>query len=188
MRAEEQNGERKILPMLSSELKDFLQTQIGSSSLKIQTVSGGSINEPYQIRSGADKYFCKIYHDSQVYPDFLIKEVNGLEFLRKFNCIRVPRVIYHGVHEQTQILLLELIEQGSRTKSFWKKFGEQLAALHKHEGENFGLEDDNYMGALPQQNNFHSDWCDFFRECRLKPQISLAKTNNLVDSKTLNHF
>ncbi|HKP32605.1 MAG TPA: fructosamine kinase family protein [Chitinophagaceae bacterium] len=174
--------------MLSSDLVAFIQKQIGNTPLKISTVAGGSINQTFKIETGADIFFCKTYQDSNGYPDFLIKEVNGLEFLRKRNCIRIPEVIYHGVHGEVQILLLEWIEQGSKSKLFWKKFGEQLAALHMHHGEYFGLDENNHMGALPQQNNPHSDWCDFFRECRLKPQISLAEKNNLLDTKTTDQF
>lgn len=174
--------------MLSSVIVDFLQKQIGNVSIKISTVAGGSINQTYKILSGANTFFCKVYHTTRGHEDFLIKEVHGLNFLKKFNCIRTPEVIWHGVHDDTQILLLEWIEQGARSRSFWKKFGEQLAALHQHQGEHFGLDENNYMGALPQENTPHSDWCDFFRECRLKPQISLAEKNNLIDAKTQHHF
>lgn len=174
--------------MVDPEIIGSIQKQIGSSPLTITTVAGGSINQSYQVKSGADTFFCKIFSDSGAHPDFLTKEVNGLEFLRKFDCIKVPAVIYHGVDNGLQILLLEWIETGSRSKSFWKKFGEQLANLHKQQGSYFGLDENNYMGALPQQNNPHSDWSDFFRECRLKPQISLAARSNLVHPKMMCQF
>jgi protein-ribulosamine 3-kinase len=52
----------------------------------------------------------------------------------------------------------------------------------------FGLEEDNYMGALPQDNTPAADWVDFFIQRRLEPQIRSAIDAGLIDSSILGHF
>ena len=94
----------------------------------------------------------------QRFPFLFIKEKNGLGILAKHQIVRVPRVIACEESEGTQILIMEWIGQGLETEQCWRKFGEQLAALHKitwipsDQQSWFGLNEDNYMGALPQRN------------------------------------
>jgi fructosamine-3-kinase len=77
---------------------------------------------------------------------------------------------------------------GSRTDKFWKKFGEQLAALHHITYPYFGFEEDNYMGALPQQNDHYDNWSEFFVHCRLQPQVEGARVKHLLQAKHLKAF
>lgn len=79
-------------------------------------------------------------------------------------------------------LLLEYIESGRNTRDakYWQKFGHELAALHLSDASTcasgrFGFFEDNYIGATPQINSPRSTWIDFFRECRLLPQIKMAE-------------
>ena len=44
----------------------------------------------------------------------------------------------------------------------------------RHLAEGFGFPEDNYIGATPQKNTPMTRWVDFFRECRLLPQIKMA--------------
>jgi len=53
---------------------------------------------------------------------------------------------------------------------------------------NFGLDYNNYIGSLHQQNNLHPTWVDFFINERLQPQIKLARDNNEIDSTTILKF
>ena len=52
-----------------------------------------------------------------------------------------------------------------------------LAAAHRHAGPRFGWHRDNYIGATPQQNGWCDDWGTFWHECRLRPQLALARKN-----------
>lgn len=99
-------------------------------------------------------------------------------------------------------LLLEYIEsgRGTRDAQYWANFGHELAALHLSDASafvrkverassgcdvsacddtpasgRFGFFEDNYIGATPQINSPRSTWIDFFRECRLLPQIKMAE-------------
>lgn len=79
------------------------------------------------------------------------KEKKGLELLVSQKVIRVPNVVGTFIEDDHQVLVLEWIEQGARSDNFWKVFGEQLATLHSVHSAYAGLDEDNYMGALPSQ-------------------------------------
>lgn len=111
-----------------------------------------------------------------------MKEKKGLELLGKQNLIKVPSAIDCIQDDTHQILLLEWIEEGQRTESFWKKFGEQLAALHEISNDSFGLDEDNYMGSVPQQNNPAINWTEFFIHQRLQPMLNRCNEKNLFTS------
>ena len=55
--------------------------------------------------------------------------------------------------------------------------GEQLAALHRCTGKNFGFAQDNFIGTTPQPNDWKNDWIDFWREQRIGFQLRLAAQN-----------
>ncbi len=52
----------------------------------------------------------------------------------------------------------------------------------------FGLDHDNYMGSLPQQNTQSPVWTNFFIRCRLEPQVRLAVEKGLLETSALRHF
>jgi fructosamine-3-kinase len=56
----------------------------------------------------------------------------------------------------------------------WPAMGRMLATLHRHTGERFGWERDNWIGLAPQKNGWSDDWIGFFRDCRLAPQLARA--------------
>jgi fructosamine-3-kinase len=90
--------------------------------------------------------------------------------------------------DDLQILVMEWIEEGPKTTTFWQNFGRQLAELHHHSNEQFGLSYDNYMGALSQKNNYHASWIQFFIECRLRPQLQLASNSDMLPSIHIDVF
>jgi protein-ribulosamine 3-kinase len=172
--------------MISSSVQSYVQQWLkdtvgaGPVSLRFTPVGGGSINETYRIIAGERSFFCKI-NSNKKFPSLFTCEQKGLELLAQQNVIRIPQVAVCGHAANEQLLILEWIEQGLKTATFWKRFGEQLAALHHIHGESFGLSNDNYMGALPQYNNEANRWTDFFVHQRLEPQIKLALDNKLLE-------
>jgi fructosamine-3-kinase len=65
----------------------------------------------------------------------------------------------------------------SDSQRFTQRFAEGLAALHRTPSSTgqYGLERDNVIGALPQVNAWRTTWSVFYRDCRLAPQIALAR-------------
>lgn len=171
-------------------LLQFLETKFTSpvSSCEIRPVAGGSINDTNKvIINGTDHFFLKSNVISK-FPGLFAKEKSGLDFLRSQNIIAIPEIIGCEQTGNNQFLLLEWIEQGNKTNRFWKTFGEQLARLHKVSSSNFGLFEDNFMGALLQVNTYADNWIDFFIQQRLQPQVKMAMDKNLLTRKTIASF
>ena len=85
--------------------------------------------------------------------------------------VRVPRILDHG----RDFILLEQLEL--RRSGDWAALGRVLAKLHRQTGPRFGWRRDNYIGATPQINSWRDDWATFFDECRIQPQLELARKN-----------
>lgn len=153
----------------------------GINISKYRSVSGGSINQAYKLTTNQGPFFLK-YNSSAPY-DFFEKEALGLLTLRSAGtALRIPDVIAVGNPEdnKSSFLLLEYIEEGRSGNSF--TFGTELAELHQTNSEYFGLDSDNYIGSLPQQNGKYDDWISFFREKRIEPQIRMAINQGRLSS------
>ena len=60
------------------------------------------------------------------------------------------------------------------SRDFDERLGQGLAALHRHGAPGFGLDHDNFIGRLPQSNATRPTWAEFYRDCRLQPQLRRA--------------
>src|SRR5437868_4253028 len=99
-------------------------------SLQFKSIGGGSINDSYQVKlNNSARFFLKI-NSKDEYPKLFEEEKRGLGVLAEQNIIQTPSIIACNEIGDYQVLLMEWIENGVRTEQFWKKFGEQLAALH----------------------------------------------------------
>lgn len=161
-------------------------------------VYGGDINQSYKLTlSDGTAVFMKS-NTLKNLPFFEV-EANGLEALRQTNTIGVPRALGIGTDRNISFLLLEYLEAAPKINGYWEVFGNELAALHRADCRHlvangrFGFFSDNYIGATVQKNTTMMSWVDFFRECRLLPQIKMAdrwfepKTRQLF-TKLLDHL
>ena len=83
--------------------------------------------------------------------------------------VRVPRILDHG----PDFILLEQLDL--RRRGDWAALARLLATLHRKTGPRFGWHRDNFIGATPQINTWRDDWATFFLECRIQPQLALAR-------------
>lgn len=144
-------------------------------------VGGGSINQCLKAETDIGFFFIK-ENDPKKFPGMFEAEVHGLKLLANANCFVVPAVLGTAEEENRSMLLLEWLEKKNPDARSWYEAGEKLAALHQHSNPAFGLEISNYIGSLPQQNNFHSSWEDFFTLERILPQIKRARDDGRIDS------
>jgi fructosamine-3-kinase len=151
-----------------------------------QFLSGGCINMAVRLDTESQRFFLK-WNETQA-PLFFQREAEGLEKIASTQTFKVPRVGGYGQIEGKSYLLLEYFDERYKSAQFFENLGKQLAALHRHTHTHFGLEHDNYIGALEQQNNWHQEWISFFIEKRLRPQAGLAYYNNLIDKDFLKRF
>lgn len=140
---------------------------------------GGCINQGGRLKTSVGDFFLK-WNDEKKFPLMFEAESKGLQLLRQQDVIRIPKVVGNGKGDAYQFLLLEYIDQKSRSKNYWQKLGERLAVLHRCFFTQFGLEHDNYVGSLRQHNQQSPSWIHFFIEQRLNVQLKLAVDNGLA--------
>lgn len=156
-----------------------------SRPLSIHQVGGGCINQTAYFEFRGQRYFLK--WNSQV-GDLFEKEAMGLQLLQNSRTIKVPSVLRHGKIGENDYLCLEYIEKAPARREFWISFGRQLAAMHQQSAEHFGLDHDNHIGRLPQSNQPHIEWVDFFIQERLEPQLLMASQNGLINTAIQSQF
>lgn len=145
---------------------------------EVKRLAGGDINDVFEIISAAAEKFVVKINSAEKFPGMFRAEKAGLEELGKTGKIDVPKALATGKVRESDYLLLEFKETGKRSGNFWEVFGTQLAALHQTSSEKFGFSENNYIGSLPQQNNWCKTASEFYITQRLEPQIKLARDKN----------
>lgn len=167
----------------------LLDTIASENDLNLTTtrrLTGGDINDVFLLSCTSGKYVVKVNHATK-FPGMFAAEAKGLELLRQSNSFKIPKVIGHGTIGGKSYLLLEYIPEGNPTVAFWESFASHLAQLHQTTQEDFGLDHDNYIGSLLQQNTHHDSASEFYITQRLEPQFRLASDNGF-DFKKLDLF
>ena len=176
--------------MFSATLCKHLTLLIGEKVLphNITAIGGGSINQTYKLEvEEKGRLFCKINSASK-FPQLFEKEAAGLRLLQQKGFKKVAEVVAVTQVDDSQVLLLKWVESGKETASFWEKFGEQLAQLHQNTNSVFGLDEDNYMGSIAQNNTAQKNWHFFFAYQRLQPLVELCYTKDLLSQKEIKGF
>lgn len=174
-------------------LGDALNALASGASLEARrSVGGGDINRVYRLTlSNGSEFFAKT-NASSLLPMYEA-EAEGLAAMRATGTIGVADVLAIGLDpaefgQDAAFLLLRWMDSGSRRADFWEVFAEELAAMHAADTSfvfakpgdaasglpRYGFSIDNYIGSTPQVNTPMRSWVDFFRECRLHPQVRMA--------------
>lgn len=147
-----------------------------------QILGGGCINNAVKLETAKGNFFLKYNFES---PENMFEiESKGLELLASSNIIKIPKVIAF----QKNYLLLEFIDSSIKIKDYWQDFGENLAQIHQNTNLYFGLDYDNYIGSLPQNNKQSENGIEFLIEKRFRVQASLAMYTHLIDNSFYKKF
>ena len=172
--------------ILPAGLRERLELELDSRILSATRVDGGMINETARVETTDGPVFLKWIADPPM--GFYSAESFGLAKIGSSQTLRTPRVI--AILDQAPagwggapagcppFLALEWIEESVATNSaaFARRFGEGLATLHqKVTCHVFGLGHQNFIGVLDQENGRRKRWVDFYRECRILPQMEIAR-------------
>jgi len=150
-------------------------------------ISGGCIHHTFRLTLDSNEQVFLKYNHVDAGGNFEI-EARGLRQLAQTGALAVPAVKLVGTVEPYAFLLLNWIEQGRQSRDYWTHFGENLARLHQVSKEGFGLEYNNYIGALPQVNNHEETWPEFFIKHRIQPMVDMAAKREYFDRRTLQRF
>lgn len=141
-------------------------------------LAGGSINRVYRVRLSGGRELVFKWHPSPP-RGFFEAERDGLKALHAVGVLRVPRVYAAGPRGIVMEWLPPAPAGEDRRQA--EVLGRGLAQQHRKTAALYGWEKDNYIGLLPQYNRQNRRWVDFFRECRLRPQLKLAQTRGRLN-------
>ncbi|MFB1049686.1 fructosamine kinase family protein [Paraliobacillus sp. JSM ZJ581] len=155
--------------------------QIGDYSLilSITPVSGGDINQAYHIQTHQHNYFVKQNHD--VPTHFFHFEATGLSLIEQTSTIAVPHVYYYNkpIGSEQAIIVMDWVE-GALNSETSATLGYNLANMHKHISNHYGLNQDGFIGTLNQPNQLTADWITYFQHYRFIPLLKKAIERNLL--------
>ncbi len=165
--------------MISAELLNVLEEGLSRKQgvkiaiNQVQPVRGGDINLAYRLSGNGRDYFLKLNSGVRI-ADLFEKEAFGLELLARSSPLRVPTPLLSGSFGPTFFLVMEWISKGEVTRNFWEVFARGLVRLHRNTQAEFGLDQDNFIGSLPQSNKPCRGWPEFFWSRRLEPLLRMA--------------
>ena len=151
------------------------QLGLDPDRIALQAVSGGSIGRAYCLSGAGRKLFVKCMDATEA--AILQAECDGLKRLAETGTIRTPEVIGQGEIDQVAWLAMTWCDMQHMTDDGFVRLATQLARLHQDSSDRFGLDADNYIGRTPQSNQWDSDWCSFFLNQRLGPQLQWLDRN-----------
>ncbi|MGB5811450.1 MAG: fructosamine kinase family protein [Polyangiales bacterium] len=167
-------------------MRRAIALELGSTVARVRPVSGGDINDAYEVELAEGQIVFVKTHDTAPSSMFAA-EAHGLDWLRMASKIRLPRVLGVGPGSPAY-LALEWVDPAPRVGDFDEILGRSLAGLHGHGAKAFGLGRDNYIGRLPQKNSQRETWSEFYWTCRLEPQIRLAQDRGRLSEPVLRSF
>ncbi|AGA78087.1 fructosamine kinase family protein [Echinicola vietnamensis] len=144
----------------------------------VRLISAGTMNQSVLLDTDKGALFLKSNHLPS--SDMFLQEIKGLTLLHKHAPLQIPKTIGAGRIASQNYMLIEWIHGGYPNASYWKNLGHGLAELHMATSPQFGLDEDNYIAALPQRNTFNNNWPDFFAEERLEPMAGKAYYDGLI--------
>lgn len=134
---------------------------------RVTEVGGGCINRGARVACDGREVFVKWRQGSPA--GFFEAEADGLRRLAATGTVRVPEVLRVDDDGAVGSLVLGWIEPGSDRGAAQADAGRRLALLHAERGLAPGLERDNFIGSLCQDNagGVRGAWLPFFRARRL---------------------
>lgn len=161
----------ELLLHLQSELNHIKNKTIVFTNYR--EVFGGDINRTYVITTNEENYFVKL--NAIALADVLQKEKDGLQLLRSSNTsLKIPEPMLRGTYQQQSYLLMEYLEKGTESKALWQQLAGGLAQLHQSAKNCFGLNYNNYIGTVVQNNTIMTNWAAFYATQRIIPLMQQA--------------
>jgi fructosamine-3-kinase len=171
---------------MTPELRDALRSSLGADVEHIRRLSGGDINDAFEVDlSDERRVFVKTHPRPPL--GMFTAEARGLEWLDEAQALRIPRVLAVS-DAKPAFLALELLTPGTRQRDFDEVLGRSLAGLHRFGAPGFGLDEDNFIGRLPQWNRPTDDWATFYWSRRLEPQLRRGADRGLIGGSLLRRF
>jgi len=171
-----------LADLMQEELKTYLSELLGTTFKQPLQLAGGDIAEVYRIETQSQRFLLKIQNGPHALA-MLKAEQHGLDAIRNTEVIMAPKVFHCNGWKQSGVLLMEYIEAKQPVARDSERLGHQLARMHQVTTEQFGWEQDNFIGSLSQKNTWIPDWSTFYLRNRLLPQIIAARDAGLLTDR-----
>ncbi|NQX76344.1 fructosamine kinase family protein [Gilvibacter sp.] len=158
--------------MFGAELKALIEKQTGTIT-NYTPLSSGDIHLAIKLQTDSGPWVSKIA-TSPLKINSLKAELKGLKLLASTRTFQIPELAGEFTTPSSTALVMRYVESTPTHHSFWEAFAEQLIQLHSHTHRNFGLDHDNFIGSLPQQNSWQHNAVEHYITDRLEPQIRWA--------------
>lgn len=168
---------------MNPDLTAFFQQYFKSTELSLRPVHGGDISTAYQIQTESNRYFVKLNHSD--FADNFQVELQSLNYLRGKSSLKIPESLSTGVYQQFAFLSMAYIESAQPSQAFWIHLGKGLAALHQNSNDQYGFAHPTYIGSIKVNNEWYSEWEDFYWNQRLLPLMKIGILNGLFDQDDL---
>ena len=165
---------------VDAEIERAVAEALGAEVMEARSVSGGDINDALAVTLGDGReVFVKTNPTAPA--GMFAAEARGLGWLAAARALPTPEVLAVG----ERFLVLALIRSAPRGRGFDDAVGRGLAVLHHTAPERLGLDHDNFIGRLPQENAAAPGgeawtWASFYRQRRLEPQLRRATDGGLL--------
>jgi fructosamine-3-kinase len=165
-------------------LQEAIETRITEATgetFRMSTSSGmggGCIHSASRIDGADGRHFFVKENTLGLLPSFEA-EAYALGVMAATGTIRVPAPLGTCKAGNRCALILEYLPMQGTAKGDFHSMGAQLAAMHRHTSNTHGWPHDNWIGSTPQINQPKADWVEFYRECRLEPQVKWARQKHL---------
>ncbi|XP_048411507.1 ketosamine-3-kinase [Stegostoma tigrinum] len=181
-------------------MESLLKRELNTVSLKqLGYAGGGCISQGQSYETDTGRVFVKINHKNQAKTMF-DGEMASLEAILKTNTVKVPKPIkVISLSDGGAVFVMEHLDIHGLSRHM-ATLGEQLANLHLHNAKlkdqekkdaqtvgkgpgqseiqyvnRFGFHTTTCCGYLPQNNDWQSDWVNFFIRQRLQLQLDLIE-------------
>jgi fructosamine-3-kinase len=163
-------------------LRDKLTALLGTQVVLSQAAAGGDINQTHLVDLADGRRVFVKTHTAPL-PGMYPCEARGLAWLTETRALRVPEVLASSDRDALgpSCLVLEYIAPGRRGAGFDDALGQGLATLHRAGAARFGLEYDNYLALLAQDNRASTSWPRFYAERRILPRLQQALREHAID-------
>lgn len=158
--------------MLPQEINSELVTS-GIKVQKVNHITGGDINEARQLIDQDGTFYFLKFNTASKGSALLNSELKGLSLLMKQD-VRTPQILQQSTDTSFPFILMNWINEGPRDSH---QLAQALSNIHNNKSEQFGLDHDNHIGSLAQSNLLKDDFYEFYLQCRIEPQIKMAKDN-----------
>jgi fructosamine-3-kinase len=157
-------------------LAERAEQLLGSAVVSTTPVAGGDVCTATRLRL-SDGRSALIKTRPHAPEGFFEAEARGLRWLAEPGVAHVAEVL--GV--TADCIVLAWVEPNRPSPESAAELGRTLARLHASGAEQFGADEDGYIGTLPLPNKPADTWPEFFAVRRILPYLKLAADRGRIE-------